>query len=119
MNCAVSAAQFSRRGTSKFVRKTGADFIAALEYFVTGARNHPWSSDDINGSGVPSPFVSTTTNLSVARQFAEDGPEPGHVVVKLITRRKGVPSNAPGFGEAEVLFFFMLGMPGERLELVP
>jgi RHS repeat-associated protein len=102
---------------SKYVREMGASFIDALAHFVTGARNHSWSSDDIGG-GIPSPFVSTSLNLATARAFANNSISPGRVVLKLTTSRPGLPT-IDGFGEAEVLFFFMIGMPGERLEVEP
>jgi RHS repeat-associated protein len=99
---------------SKFAR-AGGDFIEALEYFITGVRTHSWNSDDIGG-GIPSPFVSTSTNEATARGFAE---RESKVVISLRTERAGVPIDNRFFGEDEVLFFLMLGMPGEQMEIVP
>lgn len=90
-----------------------------------GARNHPAGSDVINWGevmegkrAVPSPFVSTTADLSTARRFSNEGPSPGHVVARFTTRRTPI-GPTPGFEEGDYLFFLLLGEPGETLEEVP
>jgi hypothetical protein len=104
---------------SKFARNGLGGFVEALEFFVAGMRNHPASSDVIDWERmVPSPFVSTSANIETARQFANEGPTPGHAVTSFTTSRVGI-GPTPGFGEGEYLFFYLLGEPGERLEWVP
>jgi hypothetical protein len=110
---------------SKFVREGLGGFVEALEWFVAGATRHPGGSDVINWDEVmkgkpmiPSPFVSTSLSLGKAREFAEDGPTPGHVVIRFTTTRRGI-GPIMGMGESEVLFFVLLGEPGETLEVVP
>jgi len=110
---------------SKFVRYGFGGFVEALQYFVMGAARHPGGSDVINYDEkmdgkppIPSPFVSVSSSPQTARQFADDGPSPGHVVVSFTTTRKGI-GPTPGFGEGEYLFFLLLGEPGETLEVMP
>jgi len=101
---------------SKFLRLGFGGFLEALEYFVTGVVNHPYSSEQI-APGIPSPFVGVTGSRWLAEQFSHSGDRPGHVTISFTTTRVGVYSRGP-FAEDETLFFMLLGEPGERMEVV-
>jgi RHS repeat-associated protein len=62
-----------------------------------------------------SPLVSVTTNLDVARRFANGGPNASGVVIKFETRR--LPMWSGQMADSELLFFWQLGFDGERLSI--
>jgi len=62
-----------------------------------------------------SPLVSVTTDLDVARRFANSGPKASGVVIKFETRR--LPMYGGLMQDSELLFFWQLGFDGERLSI--
>ncbi len=62
-----------------------------------------------------SPLVSVTTDLDVARRFANGGPNASGVVIKFETRR--LPMWSGQMADSELLFFWQLGFDGERLSI--